>query len=412
MMEVKCLDCNYEVNLPVKIPSEYFVCPKCYLFHSYKNGFLRADEGVKMPSFVSHISVGMSVVLEGQTYWVSNFILKKSPEREYWREYELVSENGTYKYLTEEGGNWTISEQIELDKDFNKLEIHYDDKDFAIFDKGSCQDCSGVGFFDFKLDQNFIKYKDYISPPYLLSVEVEEKKQIVYYGKHIEADEVKKHFNLTVLPSKSKIGMVQPFGYYDLRRCITIFCYAAIVVLVSHLVFYQTSSNQLVYSKTIDLVNDNGKEISTDVFELNGPIAPLKIFIETDVDNSWVATDFSLINQTTNEVAYFSKDVEYYHGYEGGESWSEGGSSEEFNICGVSSGKYIISFNPNKDSSDSNNTRMKMDVYWDKSDNWNFMFVLLSFLGVSIILFYIKNNFEQRRWSDSDYSPYSKEEDD
>lgn len=408
-MEVQCLDCSHIVILPVNIPAEYFVCPKCYQFHIYNNGVLTVDGKVKMGSFESHILVGQSAVLEGQTFWVSNVILKKSSDGYYWREYEMVSEKGIYKYLTEEDGNWTISEQVELDKDYNKTEIHYDNKDFTLFDKGSYQDNSGLGFFDFKLDKNYVKYRDYVCPPYLLSLEIEEKKQIVYYGQHISAKEVKKLFNLNLLPWKSKIGMVQPF-YYDLRKVITIFCYAALIVLVSHLIFYQTSSNQLVYSNTIDLINGNDKEVTTDVFELKGPIAPLKIYIATEVNNSWLATDFSLINQTTGEVAYFSKDVEYYHGYEGGESWSEGSSSEDFNICGVSSGKYKIAFKPNKDTNDVYNSTMKIEVYWDKSDNWNFMVVLITFLVITVILYYWKYNFEQRRWYDSDYSPYSQED--
>ena len=407
-MEIKCLECDGVVNLPVEIAAEYFVCPKCFQSHSYKKGILEADGNIKLGSFESHIPIGNSVFLHEQPYWVSNVILKKSADGYFWREYELISEKGTYKYLTEENGNWTISEQIELEKDYNKREIHYEDRDFALFCKGSYQDNSGVGFFDFKLRKNYVKYRDYICPPFLLSVEEEAKKQIVYYGHHLSAKEVKKLFNINVLPSKSKIGMVQPF-YYDFKKAISIFCYAALIVLVSHLIFYQTANNHLVYSNTIDLVNANGKEVASGVFELKGPIAPLKIYIETAVDNSWLATDFSLINQSTGEVAYFSKDVEYYHGYEGGENWSEGSSSEDFNICGVSSGKYKIAFSPNKDSNDVSNSAMKIEVYWDKSDNWNFMVVLITFLVITIILYYLKNNFEQRRWYDSDYSPYSKE---
>lgn len=408
-MEVKCLDCSYVVNLPIEIPVTYFVCPKCYQSHNYKNGVLTANGTDKMSSFEFHIPVGNSIVLEGQTFWVSNVILKKSSDGESWREYELVSEKNHYKYLTEEYGNWTISEQVELNKDCNKQEIHYKDKDFALFDKGNYQNNSGIGFFDFKLNQNNLEYKDFVCSPYLLSVEVEEREQIVYYGHHISAKEVKKLFNLDIIPWKSKIGMVQPF-YYDFGNTLAIFGYAALIILVSHLIFYQTSSNQLVYSNTVDLANNNDKEITTEVFELKGPIAPLKIYIETNVSNSWLATDFSLINQTTGETAHFSKDVEYYYGYEDGENWSEGSSSDDFNICGVSSGKYKITYTPNKDTNDVDNSTMKIEVYWDKSDNWNFMIVLVTFLVISVILYYFKNNFEQRRWYDSNYSPYNKED--
>jgi hypothetical protein len=275
-MEVKCNHCSHIVSLPIDIVFEYFICPKCCQSHHYSQGILAPDAKIKAEPFESYIPIGNPVVLEGRNYWVSNAILKKSADGEYWKEYELISENGTYRYFTEESGNWTVSGQIELDNDYNKQEIYYDAKDFVLFDKGSYQDYSGVGFFDFKLDQNFVKYRDYVCPPFLLSVEVEEKKQFVYYGKHISVKEVKKLFNVAVLPDKSKIGMAQPF-FYDFRKSVTIFCYAAIIILVSHLFLYNTSGNQLVYYKEIDLINNNDKEFTTDVFELNGPIAPLKI---------------------------------------------------------------------------------------------------------------------------------------
>jgi hypothetical protein len=408
-MEVKCLGCGNEVILPFEFSFKYYICPQCFKGHSYKNGILTAENKLSIANFKSHIPIGKSTFIENKTYCISNVILKKFSDSEFWREYELISENGTYKYLTEEKGNWTISEQIELDKNFNRLEIHHNDMDFPIFEKGVYQDYSGVGFFDFKIQNNNIQYTDFVCPPYLISVEIEEDEQIVYFGNHISENEIKKLFDLNVLPWKSTIGMVQPF-YVNLQKVVTIFCYASLIIMVSHLIFYQTASNQLVYSNTIDLVNGNDKEVATEVFELKGPIAPLKIFIQTGVNNSWLATDFSLINETTGEVAYFSKDVEYYHGYEGGENWTEGSTSEEFNICGVSSGKYKILFKPSKDSNDVYNSEMNIQVYWNKSDNWNFMFVLIVFVVITVILYFIKNNFEQRRWSDSDYSPFSKEE--
>lgn len=410
MIEVKCLSCGHEVKLPVTIVFEYYVCPQCFKGHAYDNGVLSDDEKRSGTTFESHIKVGQSAFLDDVTFWVSNVILKEAADGETWREYELVSATGKYKYLTEEGGNWTISEPIEPGMNFDRLEIHYNDMDFPLFDKGSFCDSSGVGFFDIKIGKNQGNYRDFVCPPYVLSTEIEEKVKYVYYGEHISRNEVKKLFNLNLIPSKSRIGMAQPL-YFNFRSALTVFCYATLIILVSHLIFYQRLSNQLVYSKTIDLVKDNDKEVSTDVFELKGPIAPLTIYIDTGVDNSWLATDFSLVNQTTGEAAYFSKDVEYYYGYEDGENWTEGSTADDFNICGVSSGKYKISFKPTKDTNDTYNSEMKIKVYWNQSSNWNFMSVLVAFLAITIFLYYLKHNFEQKRWSESDYSPYSTDED-
>lgn len=38
----------------------------------------------------------------------------------------------------------------------------------------------------------------------------------------------------------------------------------------------------------------------------------------SNVDNSWATFDVSLVNEKNNEVITATKDIEYYHGYEGG----------------------------------------------------------------------------------------------
>jgi hypothetical protein len=409
-MEVNCLSCNHKISLPYEISYQYYICIKCFIIHKKENGILKLL-GSNKPSFNYSIPIGTTIDFENQKYYVATVILKKDLFNDSWLEYELIAENNTKKYFTEENGNWTVSEEIEVKKfDKSKKEIYHEGTDYRLFDNGKYIDFTGVGFFEFQIsNKENIAYYDFICPPNLLSVEIEEGKHTSYIGNHISKKDVKSLFNIQSVPSRSQIGMVQPF-YFNLSNTLMVFCGACIFILISHLYFSSISKNQLVYSSEINLLEQNNKEISTDIFELKGPIAPLKIFIDSDVDNSWIATDFSLVNQTTGESSYFSKDLEYYHGYEGGENWSEGNTNEEFNICGVSSGNYKISFIPNKDTNDQINSRLKIDVYWDKSDNWNFVSAFVIFLVIIILLYFIKNSFEQRRWNDSDYSPYSKEE--
>jgi hypothetical protein len=54
----------------------------------------------------------------------------------------------------------------------------------------------------------------------------------------------------------------------------------------------------------------------------------------------------------------------------GGENWSEGNTNEEFCICGVTSGKYKISFIQIWNLNSQINSRLKIRRLWDeKSDN-------------------------------------------
>ncbi len=402
---MECIKCNHITNLETEIYFSYFICPECYSLFQFHDQQLHFKSTISKTKSKSFLNLGKSVILENENFCIANFIIKCANGNEYWTEYELISLSGKRKYVIEENGNWIISEQVEVKSDSDSLEIYYNEIEYKIFEKGYSTDISGAGFFEYKFSEETIGFKDYINPPCMLSVEVEDNKSVYYFGTHYSRKDIKKIFNIEILPNKDNIGIVQPF-YINLKNLVTIFCLASILVLCIHIFYYQTAKNQLIYSNDIDLISQVNKEIETDVFELEGPIAPLNIFISSNVDNSWLATDFSLVNQTTNESVYFSKDVELYSGYEGGESWTEGSNHEDFTICGVSAGKYKISFKPNKDIDDNKNSSMHLEVYWDRNNSWNFMFVLITFVAITILLYYLKNNFESRRWNDSDYSTY------
>ena len=406
---MECSKCKHITTLEININFKYFICPKCFSLHEYANNHLEFKKELTKIQYNSYIEIGKSVLFENETYCVSNFVVKKINPYEVWTEYELIALSGKKKYIVEEKGHWVVSEKIETQKNYNSREIYHNNIDYLLYEKDNFIDHFGVGFFDYKFKSNQIGFRDFINPPHILSVDLEEGNANYYLGTSISNKEIKKIFNLEKLPAKKGIGVVQPF-YFDLDQVLMVFFFTSILVLMLHLFFYQNAKNQLVFKQTIDLSTQLDKEIETNVFELKGPIAPLNIIIDTDVDNSWLATDFSLINLTNGETAFFSKDVERYSGYEDGESWTEGSKTEDFTICGVSSGKYKISFKPNKDVNDTSNNRLFIEVFWDKSNSWNFLSVIICFGITIIILYLIKNNFETRRWFDSDYSPYKKDE--
>lgn len=404
-MGVVCLKCNAETILPFEIHYNYFICPKCFTSIKKEGDRLIIKETLSKPTLDPVLEIGKEVVLKNEEYFVFNFIEKQTKLGEWWVEYELKSKDNRSLFITEEGGNWIVEEEIERTKVKGTTFKYYDDLEFNLFEKGKVNERTGCGFFNYKLSKEYVDYEDYITPPFALSFEKENNEEgKVYLGEHIDRNEVKKIFGLKDLPNKTYIGSVQPF-YYDVADVIRIFLAFAILTLVVHLIYYSKSKNELILEKEINLT----KAYATDVFSLSGAISPLTVRISSDVDNSWVATDFTLENVSTRETVYFSKDLEYYYGYSEGENWTEGSKDEEFTICGVSSGDYRIIINPAKDESNFTNNTLKISVFWDKKNNWNFMFVILAFIVFTIILFGIKNSFESNRWSDNPYSPYLKD---
>lgn len=96
----------------------------------------------------------------------------------------------------------------------------------------------------------------------------------------------------------------------------------------------------LVYSFLIDkqipihmssyTQNDlKGNEILTDDFLIEKEDETIEIRLETGVDQSWTHVGIALLKKDAEEViAAEDLGIEYYHGTEDGESWSEGSSSE------------------------------------------------------------------------------------
>lgn len=406
-MEMSCLKCSTITALPFEINYNYFICPNCFTSNDKKNNSLSKSEVFKNPSQKIILPIGHQVVLNEIEYVVFNFIEKKTNEGDFWYEYELKSVDNKSLFITDEGGNWIVETEIENRKVSGNTCRYYNEEEFRLFETGWVHENTGCGFFEYKLTDQTIYYEDFISPPHVLSLEKENDEDDKYYlGEHISRDEITKLFKLDYLPSKSYIGSAQPF-YYNIVDVIKIFLIFSILTLLIHTVYYSNSKNELILEKDINLT----ESYTTGIFSLRGAIAPLVISISSNVNNSWVATDFSLTNVNTGETSYFSKDVEYYYGYSEGENWTEGSKDEEFSICGVSSGDYKITINPTKDETDTINNDLKISVYWDKKHNWNFMFVIVAFLAFLILLGIVKNSFESNRWSDSPYSPYKKEED-
>src|SRR5262249_57728788 len=59
-------------------------------------------------------------------------------------------------------------------------------------------------------------------------------------------------------------------------------------------------------------------------FELKG-WRNIRVTAVSPVENSWVGVEGALVNEETGLVQIFDLPIEYYHGVEDGESWSEGG---------------------------------------------------------------------------------------
>jgi len=168
--------------------------------------------------------------------------------------------------------------------------------------------------------------------------------------------------------------------------------------------------NAALNSTAYDNGNFELKPIRSKSFEVtNGP-APLDFQISSPVDNNWFEADLELVSEKDNQTWNVGKQIEYYHGYDDGDSWSEGSVDEGVLLSGIPPGRYhlnIYAYGGHK----YNNT---LDVIVTENVTlWRNLFVTLLVLCLyPAFCWYMMRRTEIRRWTYSDYSPYQKSEED
>lgn len=234
-MEFPCFNCNVVTKLDVKLNVSFFSCPSCNTLYS-KNEY---DQFVFKDRFTKELynnvfTVGQKANLRNEVYTIIGFLIKRYDASTRWAEYILQNDKGEFLYLSESSGNFILLEQIDFEQKVGNhpLQVDYLDMIFDRFDYTYPKLDYASGYFDFNV-MNKIELIEYINPPYILSFEKFGKEQTAFYGKHISRSAVKKAFSTSTIPSKSEIGMVQPFPI-DVRKLVMIFCSVAILILLSH----------------------------------------------------------------------------------------------------------------------------------------------------------------------------------
>jgi len=408
-MHIECFKCGTVTDAKgVGFEVVNFGCPNCNNLLSYNDkpqGTL--VKKLERNSYNLPFKVGDKCRLEGKEYTVTGILVKKIKPIYYWREYILTAGDNEKRYLSETDGHWILLRDIPDKYDLKRYprRLEYNDMWYSLYDYANPTIIMAEGFFDFKVPLTQQKMIEYINPPFILSVEVSKDGEASFFGEHISKGAVKKAFGLKDMPVKSGVGIVQPFAI-DIRSMAMIFCFFAIVILTSHFFIYSGRQVVQVLNDNLSFDTYNGKDYVSKPFTLKGGSAPLNISLNANVDNSWASVQVALVNEKTHDEEYATQDIEYYHGYEGNESWSEGSTDQNFNLCGVSAGTYHLIVTPQKPPEDLTSTSLTISAEWNRPSVWNMVIPIVVMLLVVVGFYFISLNFEYRRWEDSSYSPY------
>lgn len=424
-----CPKCSHTTEIINTIDFKTFGCSNCGHVFTFQNSNSENYSFSSYKNTQNMLSIGLKGTFDNEMFEVVAVIVKNLGWYTYSREYTLQSQSGKFIYLSECNGHWIKLKEIDnLDlKKFNRLDIYYNNITYKKYDDSKTDIIYLAGFYDFQIKTSKVYASEFICPPYILSMD-DFGGDHVYHGEHITKNEIEKIFKVNNLPSRSSVGIVQPF-YVDFVDTAKIFV-ATIIIMLFIYILWSQSSTQTVLSTSLNIDTYKRKEYVSPSFEFTGGASPLKIEINAPVNNSWAYTGVSLVNENTSEEQFAEQDIEYYHGNSGGESWTEGSRNESFSFCGVEPGKYHLAFttsaeersnyiapeatyDPNQPiTTESVDPSLEMSIKatLEKTPFWNVGFCMLILAGGIVLLFGLKYIFEVSRWSDSSYSPYKSEE--
>jgi hypothetical protein len=434
---VLCPKCDAQLPCQDPADSRYFGCHRCSTFFHF-NPTSTASVAKRLDGFRKPIEPGPSLplgavaVLGGHRCRLTGYQVRseKQDRTVEWREYQLrpaeplgAAEPTDFPLqLAEYQGHWLLIRRAtcfpevrnnQLFKQTNWYDVTTD-RHYQLWHRYQPVIRDAVGEFDWNiLEDEELHIREFTAPPYLLTSEHRSSQRPVWYlAEYLEAQQIQAAFGLApaTLPERIGIGAAQPApvpGWPQLRQLavatLGLLGLLQALVLVRHqpMALPQAdfvvaaagpaATNQLLTSKSFTLPQTTALNVTL--------AAP-------SLTNHWVEVTASLVDEQTGRGYEFTRSLEYYQGVEDGESWSEGNNSTDAVLSGIPAGRYHVNLYPTLDPG-AGSTELRLDIETD-TPLWSNFFVVLGVLVlVPVVSIWRRRSFEQARWENSDFSPYS-----
>ncbi len=271
---------------------------------------------------------------------------------------------------------------------------------------------------------------DFVAPPRGLSIEQSAGPDGVELNftadRWLPAKEVWAAFKQPGKPPTPRgVAATQPNHWWAMQRSLWLSCliFLAVWWVLTGMIASNRPGKLAFEQNNISFDEPFSKEITIGD---EGDRTALEITFSADpLEQSWAFAEIMLVNLATEEATGLGAEVEWYSGYDGGESWSEGSRITTVTVGGVAGGKYLLQIHPQRDTTNlpsptgdlsfaipnyslsgiarsptTYDIRIVQDVYLTRYSVLAFCLITL-FPLLSLIL---GRSFEKRRWHNSDYS--------
>lgn len=416
---IRCKSCRKEIPRVLHAQAKVLVCSCKRIYNNRPNEL--AYEGIfntKKPQ-QPWIPLGSRGTLKGIKYQVVGYQVAKEKGKIYkWREYVLFNPLNGYAFLSEYDGHWNFFRYVgnlQHNPLFEK-NIEYEGYHYMLFNKYKSESHFAIGEFPWDILGEQGQVWEYICPPYSLNKLVSTSEISWMQGEYLLPEELQKVFGIqTPPPTRVGTGSTEPLSMsLPAGKTGTAALVAFILLLALHIFFVSSSKEGFVFKESFPLSagsHGNGAEpVGARTIELKPDQfgnTNMEFILQAPVQNSWFAIGVNLIHLQSGREYSFEMGVEYYSGYEGGESWSEGSKKEDKLLSSMPPGTYQMLIYPYLDSG--NPIReFSLQIHKDLAVWSNFWIMSLLIWLVPFVQGIREYYFERSRWLNSNYSPYDK----
>jgi hypothetical protein len=375
--------------------------------------------GMRDEKYTPRLPLGSKGTLEGKPVEVIGFLVRQSKSDGIaydWREYLLAGENGTYRWLTEYNGHWnvvdvlsnppTTSGIVELDN------VNYGGQSFRHFSTTPVAEVIQVaGEFTWRVRRGETsRVLDYVAPPLLLSRESTSNDLNWSLGTYVAPEVIAEAFKLTgrmIAPVGVFANQPNPWEEAN-RRVFKLFWKLALAAIVLQLFFAFIAGGRTLLRQELVLSPQMAEDtVVTREFEVRGKPRKITVRNTTSLDNNWIGLDLMLVNKASGQAWPTTRELAYYYGSDGGESWSEGSRDDEVVFLDIPPGTYYLTVDPDLAPERPVPVRDVIEVSSGGAGWSNFVMVMLFLIIFPLFTFMRRAAFETGRWAESDHAPVS-----
>lgn len=406
--EVRCPGCNNVIKYYDIKDSAWFGCDTCHTFfrqeHNEEPTEIKTFDSLHKYERILHF--GDEGYLHERKFIVTGYLHKYAQlDGLYWDEYMMYSPDEDRNFVLANTGDdwyfiWLADEQrydIRLDYESEQPYIFMQHHPFRSFPREANYTFDilyAAGEFDTNVldDEKKLQVEEYVALPNIIVSETKDNVTTWYKGVHFNTPDIRNAFS-------EEIGQRFPETFEDRFRknwpsVRNIALVTIGLLIITQMLMGVNRSSKYLLNRTYEIIPDstNWSEIppiNAGIITVRGP-ATLDFEIETNTYNDWMELMISLTDVKSGRNFELTKAIEYYSGYEGGESWSEGSNKADAVLASVPTGEYQVNIYPYMSST--KYSMIDLGIYQNRQQYSNIVLVMLFILIYPVFLLVRKYN--------------------